>query len=353
MTRAGGARPEQWLIYNRVGRDLAGRIPPATRPLAVAAQQPVFLWRGEAYANAPATDINADKLREPTYIRLTSDGTLSLSPSFSHSLHSGTGMEIPSLSPASWRYESSFSLTLTRYWWRRGRGYGCSGGGTAHSLHTPHDTRRWRATTFACHGGQQHGRGVHLITAQMLRLLPRLPRSSAAVRTTNHDTGNRALFEYRDAVYVILATYIGARYNKNSTSPPNFKEIKTILLYLLCDKENDSKIGKFWISNISKSNRMILMKIHIHISILHTKFSINLQLIYRGVLQKLRYLKKVKKNFNLHYLWILWTNDFTQIIRPRTIQNLPLQGTSKRLSQFYSRYRWIYKTHFFIFQFFS
>ena len=30
-----------------------------------------------------------------------------------------------------------------------------------------------------------------------------------------------------------------------------------------------------------------------------------------------------------------------------TIQNLPLQGILKRLSQFYSRNRWTYKTHFF------
>ena len=70
-----------------------------------------------------------------------------------------------------------------------------------------------RATTFTCHGGRQHGRGVHLITARLLRLLSRLLRSSAAARATNHDTGTRALFEYRDAVYVILETYIGARYS--------------------------------------------------------------------------------------------------------------------------------------------
>ena len=35
---------------------------------------------------------------------------------------------------------------------------------------------------FACHGGQQHGRGVHLMTAWLLRLLLRMPRSSAAAR---------------------------------------------------------------------------------------------------------------------------------------------------------------------------
>ena len=51
------------------------------------------------------------------------------------------------------------------------------------------------------------------MTARLLRLLLRLPRLSAAVRATNHDTSNRALFKYRDAVCVILATYIGARYS--------------------------------------------------------------------------------------------------------------------------------------------
>ena len=66
---------------------------------------------------------------------------------------------------------------------------------------------------FACYSGQQHGRGVHLMTARLLRLLLRLPRSSAAVRATDHDTSNRALFKYRDAVCVILAIYIGAHYN--------------------------------------------------------------------------------------------------------------------------------------------
>ena len=44
------------------------------------------------------------------------------------------------------------------------------------------------------------------MTARLLRLLLRLPRSSAAARATDHDT------IHRDAVCVILATYIGARY---------------------------------------------------------------------------------------------------------------------------------------------
>ena len=64
---------------------MAERIPPATRTLAVAAHQLVSSLRG-AYANALVTDINADKLREPTYIRLASHRTLSLSPSLSLSL---------------------------------------------------------------------------------------------------------------------------------------------------------------------------------------------------------------------------------------------------------------------------
>ena len=57
--------------------------------------------RDGACANAPVTDINADKLGEPTYIRLAGHRTLSLSLSLSHSLPVGTGMEQPSLSPAS------------------------------------------------------------------------------------------------------------------------------------------------------------------------------------------------------------------------------------------------------------
>ena len=51
------------------------------------------------------------------------------------------------------------------------------------------------------------------MTARLLRLLLRLPRSSAAARATDHDTSNRALFKYRDAVCVIFATYIGVPYN--------------------------------------------------------------------------------------------------------------------------------------------
>ena len=50
------------------------------------------------------------------------------------------------------------------------------------------------------------------MTARLLRLILRLPRSSAAARATDHDMSNRALFKYRDAVCVILTTYIGARY---------------------------------------------------------------------------------------------------------------------------------------------
>ena len=50
------------------------------------------------------------------------------------------------------------------------------------------------------------------MTARLLRLLFRLPRA------TDHDTSNRALFKYREAFKyrVILATYIGARYNLNT-----------------------------------------------------------------------------------------------------------------------------------------
>ena len=61
---------------------MAERIPPATRTLAVSSDSS-FPRDGEAYANAPVMGINADKLREPTYIRLASNRTLSLSLSLS------------------------------------------------------------------------------------------------------------------------------------------------------------------------------------------------------------------------------------------------------------------------------
>ena len=55
----------------------------------------------------------------------------------------------------------------------------------------------------------------------------------------------------------------------------------------------------------------------------------------------------------LKYLWNLMTNHFVQRSRPSTIQNLPLQGILKRLSQFCSSNRWKYKTHFFYFLLFT
>ena len=63
-------------------------------------------------------------------------------------------------------------------------------------------------------------------------------------------------------------------------------------------------------------------------------------------------LKKRLKNFNLKYLRNLLTNRFVQRTRSRTMQNLPLEGISKRLSQFYSRNRSTYKTHVFHFSIF-
>ena len=61
------------------------------------------------------------------------------------------------------------------------------------------------------------------MTARLLRLLLRLPHSSAAARAIDHDTSNRALFKYRDAVCVILATYIGARYKLYLSYDPSEK----------------------------------------------------------------------------------------------------------------------------------
>ena len=91
---------------------------------------------------------------------------------------------------------------------------------------------------FLCDGVQQHGRGVHLMTARLLRLLLRLPRSSAATRATDHDTSNRALFKYCDAVYVILATYIDARY----------KAYTSILIHLESMHHNSYKVLKISLS---------------------------------------------------------------------------------------------------------
>ena len=45
-------------------------------------------------------------------------------------------------------------------------------------------------------------------------------------------------------------------------------------------------------------------------------------------------------------------NHLAQSIQPRAIQNRPLRGISKRLSQFYSHNRWTYKTYFFHFSIF-
>ena len=63
-------------------------------------------------------------------------------------------------------------------------------------------------------------------------------------------------------------------------------------------------------------------------------------------------LKQRLKNFNLKYLRNLWTDHVAQRTQPRSIQNLPLREISKRLSQFYSRNRSTYKTHFFHFSIF-
>ena len=67
--------------------------------------------------------------------------------------------------------------------------------------------------------------------------------------------------------------------------------------------------------------------------------------IHRAVLEKLRFEKKVKKILTSN-IWNLWTNHFAQRTWPRTIQYLPPQGILKRWRQFYSRNRWMYKTHF-------
>ena len=57
--------------------------------------------------------------------------------------------------------------------------------------------------------------------------------------------------------------------------------------------------------------------------------------IHISVLEKLRFEYKVKKILTSN-IWNLWTNHFVQRTRSRTMQNLPLEGILKRLSQFYS-----------------
>ena len=66
-----------------------------------------------------------------------------------------------------------------------------------------------------------------------------------------------------------------------------------------------------------------------------------MELSRRAVLEKLRFEEMAKQ---------ILTSNISEIYG---IQNLPLRKISKRLSQFNSRNRWTYKTHFFIFQFFS
>ena len=167
---------------------MAECIPPATRMLAAAAQQLVSSWRG-AYANAPVTDINADKLREPTYIRLPNHRTLSLTLSLFLALAA-----LAALALAAWRYpHCPVLVTLSILCLSH-----------AHSLLVTAWSRsplqRWRYRCTLHMMGDGNGRLLSRITA--------VDNMAAASIWSRH-----ALFEYRDAVYVILATYIGARYN--------------------------------------------------------------------------------------------------------------------------------------------
>ena len=91
----------------------------------------------------------------------------------------------------------------------------------------------------------------------------------------------------------------------------------------------------------------------------HTKLSMNLELnatnpiqIHTGVVKKLRFEKKVNKMLTSNISEIYGLH-FAQRIRLRAIQNLPPQGILKRLTQFYTRNRWMYKTHFFYFSGFT
>ena len=55
--------------------------------------------------------------------------------------------------------------------------------------------------------------------------------------------------------------------------------------------------------------------------------------------------KKGQQIFKLNLKFM--TSYFAQRTRLRTIKNLPMQRIWKRLSVFYSRNRWTYRTHFF------
>ena len=106
------------------------------------------------------------------------------------------------------------------------------------------------------------------------------------------------------------------------------------------------KIRKFWISNISKSNRTILMKIHLHNIYITHKIICKSGADSSSRSREITIWRKDKKNFNLKYLWNLWTNISPSKLKPKAIQNILLQGILKRLSPFNSRNRLTYKIHF-------
>ena len=76
-------------------------------------------------------------------------------------------------------------------------------------------------------------------------------------------------------------------------------------------------------------------------------------ILFRMLPIRIRYIEPFSKNYDLKeskkYLWDLSTNHFAKRTRPRVIQKLSQQRILNRLSQFYFRNRWTYKTHFFQF----
>ena len=95
------------------------------------------------------------------------------------------------------------------------------------------------------------------------------------------------------------------------------------------------------------------MKIHIHNIYVTHKISINLELIHRAILKKLRFEKKVKK---------ILTSNIPEIYGPiilpselnRELSKIYLykEFWSHKVNCTYSRNRWAYKTHFFHFSMF-
>ena len=84
--------------------------------------------------------------------------------------------------------------------------------------------------------------------------------------------------------------------------------LKINLFSYMYSLQSKYKIGKFWISNISKSNCTILMKIHIHNIYITHKIVCKSEADLSSRSREIMIWRKGYKNFNLIYLRNLWTN---------------------------------------------